>query len=126
MAKQLEPEDYEKLFAKRPYAHVATVGPDGVPQSTPVWVQFHEGKVRFSTVEGRVKHRNLTGNPVVALSAIDPDDPYSYVQIRGAAVLTPDPEGKLIQQLSRDYKGVPYTADPPGTPRVIVTIDPKR
>src|SRR5438552_12698108 len=77
------PEQYRDLFTKKAFAHLATVGPDGAPQVTPVWIDYDGKYVRFNTARGRVKVRNLARNPRVALSIQDPDKPYRYVQIRG-------------------------------------------
>ena len=62
------PEQYRDLFTKKAFAQLATVGPDGAPQVTPVWVDFDGTHVRFNTAKGRVKVRNLARDPRVALS----------------------------------------------------------
>jgi PPOX class probable F420-dependent enzyme len=74
---------YRDILDKKGFAHLATVGTDGRPQVTPVWVDFDGTHVRINTARGRVKDRNLGQNPRVALSVLDPDNPYRYVQIRG-------------------------------------------
>ena len=78
--------NYRDILDKKGFAHLATVGTDGRPQVTPVWVDFDGAHVRVNTARGRVKDRNLTSNPRVALSVQDPDNPYRYVQIRGRVV----------------------------------------
>ena len=82
------PEQFRDLFAKKAFAHLATIGADGAPQVTPVWVDFDGTHVRFNTAKGRVKVKNLARNPHVALSILDPDNPYRYVQVRGRVVET--------------------------------------
>ncbi len=82
------PEQFRDLFAKKAFAHLATIGADGAPQVTPVWVDFDGTHVRFNTAKGRVKVKNLARNPRVALSILDPDNPYRYVQVRGRVVET--------------------------------------
>src|SRR5262245_5510374 len=62
------PEQFRDLFTKKAFAHLATVGADGAPQVTPVWVDFDGTHVRFNTAKGRVKVRNLGHDPRVALS----------------------------------------------------------
>ncbi len=66
---------YRDIFDKKAFAHLATVGPGGAPQVTPVWVDFDGTHVRINTARGRVKDRNLPRNPRVSLSAQDPDNP---------------------------------------------------
>ena len=70
------PEKYRDLFTKKAFAHVATVGANGAPQVTPVWVDYDGTHVRFGTARGRVKDKNLQRNPRVALSIQDPENPY--------------------------------------------------
>ena len=78
------PKAIETLFEKKAFAHLATVGADGAPQVTPVWVDYDGTHVRFNTARGRVKDKNLERNPAVALSIQDPDNPYRYLQVRGS------------------------------------------
>ncbi|MEZ4612131.1 MAG: pyridoxamine 5'-phosphate oxidase family protein [Caldilineaceae bacterium] len=48
----------------------------GVPQVTPVWVDYDGEYVLINTAKGRKKDRNLRANPQVAISVLDPDNPY--------------------------------------------------
>ena len=78
------PDNYlDLLQQKKAFAELATVMPDGTPQVTPVWFDYAAGKVRVNTAKGRVKARNLKPGVPVALSIMDPDNSYRYVQIRG-------------------------------------------
>jgi PPOX class probable F420-dependent enzyme len=67
---------------------LATINPDGTPQSTVVWVQPRDGKILVNTALGRKKPRNLERNPNVALSWFDPENPYSTISIQGRVVDT--------------------------------------
>src|ERR1700761_8121182 len=71
------------LTEKKAFAHIATLQPDGSPQVTPVWFDYTSGAIRVNTAKGRIKARNLSGGSKVALSILDPDNPYRYIQIRG-------------------------------------------
>jgi PPOX class probable F420-dependent enzyme len=72
-----------ELLGKKTFAHVAVVDDRGRPHSTAVWVDVVDGKVLFNTAEGRFKDRYLHEGAPVAISAVDPDNPYSHVQLRG-------------------------------------------
>lgn len=122
------PDKYHDLFAKKTFAHLATVGRDGTPQVTPVWVEFDGTHVRINTAEGRVKDRNLRRNPHVALSIQDPDNPYRYVQVRGrVAAMTAQGADAHIDALAKKYLGQDrYPNRRPGEVRVTVTIVPER
>ena len=66
------------LLHGRNYAVLATVNPDGSPQTSVVWVGRDGGDLLFSTVEGRVKHRNMLRDPRVSVTVIDSADPENY------------------------------------------------
>ena len=71
------------IFDKQVLAHVASLGPDGAPHVTPVWVELDGDLVVINTALGRAKARNLAADARVAISLTDPDDNYSVVAIRG-------------------------------------------
>jgi hypothetical protein len=56
-------ESARKLATGPNFATIATIGEDGVPQQTVVWVKATDDGISFSTVEGRVKHLNLLRDP---------------------------------------------------------------
>lgn len=118
---------YRDLFAKKAFAHLATLGPDGRPQVTPVWVELADGHVRFNTARGRVKDRNLRRDPRVALSVQDPDNPYRYVQVRGRVIeMTEQGADAHIDALAQKYLGQDrYPFRRPGEVRVIVRVAPE-
>jgi PPOX class probable F420-dependent enzyme len=122
------PENVRDIFAKKAFAHVATVGRDGTPQVTPVWVDYDGTHVRFNTARGRVKDKNLQRSPMIALSVQDPDNPYRYVQVRGRVVeMTEKDADAHIDALSKKYTGRDkYANRRPGEVRVIVKILPEK
>ena len=61
---------YATCSTRRSFAHVATVGADGAPQVTPVWIDFDGQHIRFNTARGRVKDNNL--ERITADRALDP------------------------------------------------------
>jgi len=98
------PDTYKDLFQKKAFAHLATVGADGNPQVTPVWVDFDGTHIRFNTARGRVKDKNLHRNPKVALSIQDPDNPYRYMQVRGrVAEITEQGADAHLDALAKKY-----------------------
>jgi PPOX class probable F420-dependent enzyme len=122
------PESYRNLFTKKAFAHLATVGRDSAPQVTPVWCDFDGTHVRINTARGRVKERNLQQNPRVALSVMDPDNPYRYLQIRGRVVeMTEQGADAHIDALAKKYLGQDrYPNRRPGEVRIMVKISPER
>jgi PPOX class probable F420-dependent enzyme len=111
-----------RLIDGRNYAVLATVNPDGTPQTSVVWVGRDGDDVLFSTVEGRVKHRNMVRDPRVSVTVIDWSDPEIYVELRGRVSMTPDVGRRFDTQLSWKYDGKDPVQDRPGAIRVIVRM----
>ena len=125
------PESHRDILDKPSFWHVATIGPDGRPQSSPVWIGVDaDGHLCFSSRKDRQKCKNLMANPSVALSAIDPDNAYRYLEIRGTVARIDDnPGGSYVDQMAQKYMGVEVFPghDPDDDPdRVIVRITPER
>ena len=94
------------LTEKKAFAHIATVQPDGSPQVTPVWFDYTNGLMRVNTAKGRVKARNMAEGAKVALSILDPDNAYRYIQIRGTVTkVTEDGAVAHIDSLAKKYMG---------------------
>lgn len=121
------PDGYRDLLTdeNRSPAYLATLMPDGTPQVTPVWFSYEEGNLRINTRRGRVKEKNLSARPAVAILIQDPVDTYRFLQIRGSATNATE-EGAVahIEALSQKYEGKPFRALKPGEIRVIFEIEP--
>lgn len=115
------------LQQKKAFASLATVNPDGTPQVTPVWFDYDGGALRVNTAKGRVKARNMREGAHVALSIMDPDNPYRYVQVRGRVRrVTEQGAERHIDSLSKKYMGQDsYPFRKPGEVRLIVEIAPE-
>ena len=112
-----------RLVDGKNYAVLATVNPDGSPQTSVMWVGRDGGDLLFSTVEGRVKHRNMLRDPRVSVTVIDSSNPESYVELRGRVSMTPDVGRRVDTQLSWKYDGKDPDADRPGAVRVVVRME---
>ena len=111
------------LLDGRNYAVLATVNPDGSPQTSVMWVGHDGNDLLFSTVEGRVKHRNMVRDPRVSMTVIESADPENYVELRGVVSMTPDVGRRFDTQLSWKYDGTDPGEDRPGAVRVIARIE---
>jgi PPOX class probable F420-dependent enzyme len=108
MPNPLSPEA-KKLIDRPNFAHLATLMPDGTPQSTPVWLGREGDHLVICTSDGSLKARNTRRDPRVALSLVDLDNPYEEVQIRGRVIeRRPDPELKVMDPISHKYIGKPF------------------
>lgn len=108
MPNPLSPEA-KKLIDRPNFAHLATLMPDGTPQSTPVWLGRLGEHLVVCTSDGSLKARNTRRDPRLALSIVDFDNPYEEVQIRGRVIeRRPDPELKVMDPISHKYIGKPF------------------
>ena len=115
--------DTRALLEQPIFASLATIGPDGHPQVTVVWLHVDGDSVVFNTAKGRAKHRNMVGDPRVTVMAIDPDNGYRYVELRGRARLLDDGGDEGIDALSMKYLGKPYPFRRDGEERVQIEMD---
>ena len=112
-------EEALRLVDGRNYAVLATVNPDGSPQTSVVWIGRDGTDLLFSTVEGRVKHRNMLRDPRVSVTVIDSADPENYVELRGTVSMTPDVGRRVDTELSWKYDSRAPAADRPGAVRAV-------
>jgi PPOX class probable F420-dependent enzyme len=109
-------------------ASVGTVMPDGSPQVTPMWFDYDGKLILVNSAKGRVKDRNMRRNPAVAVSIVDPANPYRYVAVLGRVVeMTEEGADAHIDRLAKKYLGqdrYPYRRA--GEVRVTYKIAPRR
>ena len=122
------PERYRDLFTKQAFAHLATLMPDGSPQVTPVWCDYDGIHIRINTAKGRIKDKNMRRNQKVALSIVDPENPYRHLAVRGeVAEIAEQGADAHIDLLAKKYLGKDkYPFRRPGEVRVIYKILPEK
>ena len=110
-----------ELLSGPNFATVATIGADGVPHQTVVWVGERNGEVLFSTVRGRVKERHLQRDPRISVCVVDAADAYRFATIVGTARLEDEGADALIDEMSRKYTGEGWV-EHATSPRVNVVV----
>ncbi len=99
--------NYMDLFEKKAFAQLATLMPGGSPQVSPVWVDYVDDHILVNSARGRVKDRNMTRDPRVALSILDPDNAYRKLLVRGRVVeITTEGADAHIDKMAKKYLGV--------------------
>jgi PPOX class probable F420-dependent enzyme len=128
MSKITEP--VAQLLRGKNFAYLSTLMMDGSPQVTPTWVDLDEGgnNILINTAEGRIKQKNVSRDPRVAISIPDQNNPYDMVTIRGT-VTEQIKEGadEHTDKLAKKYLGLdkyPYRS--PDEKRVILKIKPEK
>jgi PPOX class probable F420-dependent enzyme len=119
-----------KLFEGKNFAFLATLMKDGSPQVTPTWVDIDKDNntILVNTAKGRIKYRNISRDPRIAVSVIDTSNPYDMVTVRGRVV--EQIEGKdadeHIDKLAKKYLDEEkYPRRRPGEERVLLRIKPE-
>lgn len=109
------PAQFRDLFEKPVVVSLVTVMPDGQPQATPVWIDYDGTHLIVNTARGRQKDRNMHRNALVTVLAIDPANPYRWVEVRGRIIEEDESTGlAVINALSKKYRGVEdyYSGNP--------------
>jgi PPOX class probable F420-dependent enzyme len=84
-----------------------TLGHDGQPQSTMVWVDLDRRCALVNTTLERQKGRNLLNNQKVSLLVVDPGNTSRFIQIRGDAELVTKDAYEHLDALTRKYTNHP-------------------
>lgn len=107
------------------YVQLGTHMPSGAIQVHPVWCNLDGNTILLNSAKGRAKDRNMRLNPNVTILAIDPEDPFHWVEVRGLVEeITEEGADEHIDQLSDLYFNKPYPYRYEGEVRVIYKIKP--
>ena len=102
------PNSHRDLIDGPVLVSIATIMPDGQPQMSVIWCNSDSKHVLINTTRGRQKEKNITRDPRVTLLAVDPDNPYRFIEIRGEVVEVTEEGGvDHIDELARLYTGDP-------------------
>ena len=77
------PETHIDLLEEAVCVVLVTVMADGQPQASVVWCNYDGTHIKINTALGRLKERNMRVRPMATIVAVDPENPYRYLKIRG-------------------------------------------
>jgi PPOX class probable F420-dependent enzyme len=97
------PDSHLDLLTKPICGVFTTMGADGQPRSSLVWVDTDGECARVNTTLQRQKGRDLLADPKVSLLVVDPDDTSRFLQVRGHAELVSDGAVEHLDALTRKY-----------------------
>ncbi len=109
-----------------PVACFATIGRDGVPQSTLTWFLHDDGELRLSLNTARLKAKNLLKTPKASLLIPDPESISRYLEVHGDVRIEPDDDLEFAKKVGAKYGSDLVQYDKPGDARVKVTLEPMR
>ncbi|MEY4577110.1 MAG: hypothetical protein RL701_1813 [Pseudomonadota bacterium] len=122
------PDAWKAVLKQPVFVHLTTIMPDGSPQVSPVWVDVDGDDLVINSAQGRVKDKNMRRDPRVALSVVGPENPYSFLTVRGRVVdITTQGADAHIDSLAKKYLGKDsYPFRQPGEVRVKYRIKPEK
>jgi len=127
------PASHLDLLVRPVSAVLSTIGSDGSPQSSIVWVDYDGACVRVNTTAERQKARNMGANPKVSLLVVDPENRARYLQIRGDVEVVTRGAVEHLDALTRKYTrhpryyGFVYPAEQQAREtRIVCRVHPKR
>ena len=126
---KLNDPSIRKLFENKNFVFVASLMKDGSPQVTPTWVDIENGYILVNTAIGRIKQKNISRDPRVALAIADQNNPYDMVNIRGKVTeqITGDLTEQHIDKLAKKYIDKDkFPGRSPREERIILKIKPER
>lgn len=119
------PPTHADLIKQPLIGHLATLRPDGCPQSSPVWFEWDGEFLRISQTRSAQKLRNLKAHPHASLSVLDPEDPYRHVEVRLALEsVKEDPDCTFVDSLAQRYLGRAHAPFHLGDQRMVVAFRP--
>lgn len=123
------PESHLDILQSTAVAYLATIGPKGEAQVSPVWFNWDGSHILISMNKIRQKHRNLQRDPRAAIAIADPANPYRSLEIRGSvARINEDSDYRFADLQSQKYlqRNVAPNERQPGEERVVIAIKPER
>ena len=102
---KLEDPSIRKLFENKNFVFVASLMKDGSPHVAPTWVDIENGYILVNTAIGRIKQKNISRDPRIAIAIADQNNPYDMVTIRGKVTeqITGDLAEQHIDKLAKKY-----------------------
>jgi PPOX class probable F420-dependent enzyme len=121
-------EQVVRLLHGKNIAFVATLMKDGSPQITPTWVDLDGNEIVVNTAKGRVKEKNLSRDPRIAIAIADQNNPYHMVTIRGKVIdQTTRGADEHIDKLSKKYLDLDkYPLRSLSEERIVIKISPDK
>ena len=118
------PSTHLDLLERPVMGQLATVDSNHRPQVNPVWFLYDGQRLLLSVKPETAKFRNMRANHWVALSILDPENSFRYLELRGKVIsfelyktLT------FVNQLAQKYTNADFTAGTVGEERYKITID---
>jgi PPOX class probable F420-dependent enzyme len=126
------PDSAKELIRSGPLGHLVTIGADGAPHVTCVWVAVDGDDLLSAHLNPRLrKLENVRRDPRVAVSfegsEIQPPGLLQYLVVYGTATIEEGGAPELLQELAHTYLGpevrFPAMDDPPAGVRLRIAAE---
>jgi PPOX class probable F420-dependent enzyme len=125
------PESVRELIESNALGHLVTLGRDGAPQVSCVWVGLDGDEIVSGHLRDQQKLRNVRRDPRVVVSLegtqIHPPGLKEYLVVHGRARIEQGGAPALLQRLARTYLGpdveFPPMDDPPPGFTLRITVE---
>ncbi len=127
ISERMTSAEQSTLLEGRHLAVITTIGPDGYPQSTPVWYMPDGDSVGIIADPDSVKVRNIRRNPRISITIASEGRPYRYILFKGDAELhtggVDGYPGRMAERYLGREGGAAYIEDiSPHPPFVVIKI----
>lgn len=100
------PNSHKDLAEQPIVVTLVTVSAENKPHAAAVWRRYDGEFFWITTAVNSRKHKNIVHNPYISIMAIDPHNPYRYLEIGGIVEeINPDDETAFLNTLSQFYVG---------------------
>lgn len=117
--------DARRLLDRPVTGIITTLDPAGYPQSTAVWFLFEADTVKVSMTTARKKYRNLVANPKATFFVLNPDNEWSFVEIRADIIWEADPDRITMLRVGEKHGTDVSGFDPAGAVRMTAVLHPR-
>ena len=117
------------LLARGPnFASFTTLGADGAPVASLMWVDAEDDHLLLNTERHRLKYQNVCRDPRVHVLIVDRDDPGHVAAVRGVVreTVLGDAARDHIDRLARKYQGADFDPSRIISERVLLRVAPLR
>jgi PPOX class probable F420-dependent enzyme len=120
------PASHRDLLTNPLVAILNTVTPEGQPHSSVNWCRLVGDRIQIVTPADAKKAQNIRHNPQVSLLAVDTNDAFRYIEVRGEASLSTENVIAILREIARDYNYPQYNTGRLVEQRVVITITPQK
>jgi PPOX class probable F420-dependent enzyme len=108
MPKPPLPPHLQEVLARPNPAVIATVRPDGRPNTVATWYVWEDGRALVNMDAGRARVEYMRRNPEVSLTVLDGEEWYRHITLHGRATLHDDADYADIDRIASHYLGSPF------------------